>query len=38
MLIVEGYFIQATNDTDNQIVEDLADELITDNIKQLKVV
>jgi prophage tail gpP-like protein len=38
MLIVEGYFIQATNDTDNQIVEDLADELVTDNIKQLKVV
>ena len=37
MLIVEGYFI-ATDDTDNQIVEDLADELTTDNIKQLKVV
>jgi hypothetical protein len=38
MLIVDGYFIQATNATDNQIVEDLADELTSDNIKELKVV
>jgi len=38
MVIVEGYFIQVSNDTDNKTVEDLTNELTTDRIKQLEVV
>jgi hypothetical protein len=38
LLIVEGYFIQISNDTDEQVVKDLTKELTTDNVKQLEVV
>lgn len=38
ILLVEGYFLQITNDTDRQIIEDLTKELTTKNVKQLEVV
>jgi hypothetical protein len=38
LLLVEGYFIQVTNDTDKQTIENLTKKLTTENIKQLEVV
>jgi hypothetical protein len=38
ILLVEGYFIQITNDTDRQTIENLTNELTTKNVKQLEVV
>lgn len=38
ILIVEGYFIQITNDTDRKTIENLTNELTTKNVKQLEVV
>ena len=36
ILLVEGYFVTVTNDTDNKTVENLTKELTTDKIKELK--
>ena len=38
ILQVEGYFIQITNDTDRQTIENLTKELTTKNVKQLEIV
>lgn len=38
LLIVEGYFIDLTNDTERTTVENLVKELTTEKIKQLEVV
>jgi hypothetical protein len=38
LLIVEGYYINVTNDTDRTTVENLVKELTTDRIKQFEVV
>ena len=38
ILLVEGYFISLTNDTEKQTVEDLVKELTIKNIKQLEIV
>ena len=37
LLIVEGYFVQMTNDSDKETVENLARDLTTRNVKQLEV-
>lgn len=37
-IVIEGYYINITNDTDPTIVENFAKELTTDNIKQFEVV
>jgi hypothetical protein len=38
ILLVEGYFIQVTNNTDRQTIENLTKELTTKNVKRLEVV
>ena len=38
ILLVEGYFIQITNNTDKQTIENLTKEFTTKNIKRLEVV
>jgi len=38
ILLVEGYFLQITNDTDRRTIENLTNELTTKNVKQLEVV
>ena len=38
ILIVEGYFLEITNDSDTQTIKDLAKELTTKNVKELEVV
>jgi len=38
ILLVEGYFIQVTNDTDKVAIENLTKELTTKNIRQFEVV
>ncbi len=38
IFLVEGYFIQMTNNTERQTIENLTKELTTKNIKQIEVV